>query len=78
MDTVLDLGRAYLITFGWAVVGAISMGVGVVIALKLFALATRSLDEWEEIRKGNLAVALILTGLIVAIGIVVATITRTQ
>lgn len=78
MEAFVELGRVYLITFGWAVGGSVSMGVGILIALKLFAVSTRRIDEWEEIKKGNMAMATILAALVVALGIVVASITRTQ
>jgi uncharacterized membrane protein YjfL (UPF0719 family) len=63
---------AYLITFGWAVVGSIAMGVGIIIALKLFDLSTRGVDEWELIRQGNLPMAIILASVILSLGIVVS------
>lgn len=76
MDNFWDILRAYLITFGWAVVGSISMGVGIIITLKLFALSTRGLNEWEEIKKNNTSVAIILAALILALGYVVASVTK--
>ena len=66
----------YAVTFGWAVVGSVSMGVGVFLALKIFTLATRGVDEWELIRQGNMAMAVILAALVIAIGLVVASVTR--
>ncbi len=36
---------AYLITIGWAMVGSISMAVGIIIALKLFDASTPRDDE---------------------------------
>jgi uncharacterized membrane protein YjfL (UPF0719 family) len=72
-----QLAIAYAVTFGWAVVGSISMGVGVFLALKIFTFATRGIDEWKLIREGNLPMGIILAALIVAIGIVVASVTRT-
>ncbi len=67
---------AYLITFGWAIVGSLSMAIGVFLALKLFTLATRGVDEWKLIKEGNVPMAIILAALILSIGIVVASITR--
>ena len=67
---------AYAVTFGWAVVGSVSMAVGVLLALKLFTLATRGVNEWELIRQGNVAMAIILAALILAIGYVVASVTK--
>ncbi len=72
-----QLGVAYAITFGWAIVGSVSMGVGVFLALKIFTLATRGIDEWKLIKEGNIPMAIILVALIIAIGLVVSSITRT-
>ena len=71
------LSIAYAITFGWAIVGSVSMGVGVFLALRIFTLATRGIDEWKLIKEGNIPMAIILAALIIAIGLVVSSITRT-
>ncbi|WP_145281666.1 DUF350 domain-containing protein [Rosistilla oblonga] len=63
--------EAYLITFGWAITGAISMGMAIIIAVRLFDLSTGSIDEWEELKKGNMAVAIVLSAVILAVGYVV-------
>lgn len=67
-----DLLRAYLITFGWAVVGSLAMGTGIIIAIKLFELSTRDVNEWELIKQGNIPMAIVLAAVIIALGIVVA------
>lgn len=67
-----DIFQAYAITFGWAIVGSLSMGIGIVITLKLFDLCTRGVDEWELVRQGNIPIAIILAAVILALGIVVA------
>ncbi len=67
-----DVLYAYLVTFGWAIVGSIGMGLGIVIALKLFALSTPKVDEWEQIKQGNMAMAVVLAAVIVSLGIVIA------
>ena len=67
---------AFAITFGWAIVGSISMAIGLFVALKIFTLATRGVDEWKLIREGNIAMAIILAAVILAVGYVVATITK--
>jgi uncharacterized membrane protein YjfL (UPF0719 family) len=69
---VPEIFTAYLITFGWALVGSISMGIGIIIALKLFDLSTRNVDEWELIKQGNIPMAIILASVIVALGMVVS------
>lgn len=75
MDPV-QLFTAYAITFGWAVVGSLSVAVGVLLALRVFTLATRGVDEWKLIKEGNMPMAVILAALILAIGYVVATVTK--
>ena len=71
-----QLLAAYAITFGWAIVGSLSMAVGVFLALKFFTWATRGVDEWALIKQGNMAMAVILAALILSLGIVVASVTR--
>jgi uncharacterized membrane protein YjfL (UPF0719 family) len=67
-----DIVTAYLITFGWAIVGSVSMGIGIIITLKLFDVSTRNVDEWELIKQGNMPMAIILASVIIALGIVVS------
>lgn len=62
----------YAVTVGWAIVGAISMGIGISAAVKIFGWSTRGIDEEEELRKGNVAVAIVLAAVIVGMAIVVA------
>ncbi len=66
-----EIFNAYLITFGWAIVGSISMGLGLIIAIKLFDLSTR-VDEWELIRQGNIPIAIVLAAIVIAVGMVIA------
>ncbi|HWP47330.1 MAG TPA: DUF350 domain-containing protein [Candidatus Limnocylindrales bacterium] len=60
----------YLIAIGWGIVGAVSMALGLGILLWVFNRVT-PIDEWEEIRKGNVSVAIILAAVILALGIAV-------
>jgi uncharacterized membrane protein YjfL (UPF0719 family) len=71
-SVVPPIFEAYAITFGWAVVGSISMGLGIIIALKMFCLSTRNVDEWELIKKGNMAMAVILAAVVISLGIVIS------
>ncbi|WP_419770303.1 MAG: DUF350 domain-containing protein [Candidatus Marinarcus sp.] len=66
----------YIITFGWAIVGSISMGIGIIITLKLFTIATVNIDEWKEIKDKNIAVAIIIASIILACAWVVSSIIR--
>ena len=63
--------EAYLITFGWAIIGAVSMAIGLVLAIKIFDLATTRLDEWEEIKNGNMAVAVVIGSVVLAVAYVI-------
>ena len=65
---------SYLITFGWAVVGSISMGVGIIITLKMFDISTRNVDEWQLIKEGNLPMGMIFSAIVIALGYVVGSI----
>ncbi len=56
----------------WAVAGGISLALVAPIAIKIFDWMTKDIDEVEELKKGNMAVGLILFGLILGISIVVA------
>ena len=71
-----DILKAYAITLGWALVGSIGMGVGIVIALKLFTMSTRDVDEWALIKSGNIPMGIILAAVVLSIGIVIASAIR--
>lgn len=67
-----EIFHAYLVTFGWAIVGSLSMGVGIIITLKLFTLTTREVDEWALVKAGNIPIAIILAAVVLSLGIVVS------
>ncbi len=73
---MVDILTAYLVTFGWAVVGSIAMGIGIIIAVKLFELSTNRVDEWELIKQNNTAMAIILAAVIISVGMVIASAVR--
>ena len=60
-------GRSLL----WAITAAIGFGLGVGISLKVFDWLSTDIDEWEEIKKGNMGVSLIYVSLIVMVGLIV-------
>jgi uncharacterized membrane protein YjfL (UPF0719 family) len=66
----------YLVTFGWAIVGSLSMAVGLLLCLKLFTWGTHEIDEWEEIKKGNIAVAIIVAAVVLSCAWVVSSVIR--
>jgi uncharacterized membrane protein YjfL (UPF0719 family) len=71
-DTAMsNIWMAYLTTFGWAMVGSVSMAIGIIISLKLFDLSTPNVDEWELIKNGNIPIAIIFAALILATAYVI-------
>ena len=54
----------------WAIVAAVSFALAMGLAIKVFDWMSKGIDEWEEIRKGNWSVAMILTAMILSIGLV--------
>ena len=61
----------YLRAVGWSVTAAVGFAFGVGIALKVFDWLSTDIDEWEEIKKGNMGVSLIFISLIVMVGLLV-------
>ena len=61
----------YLRAVGWAVAAAVGFAFGVGIALKVFDWLSTDIEEWEEIKKGNMGVSLIFISLIVMVGLLV-------
>ena len=53
----------YLRAVGWSVTAAVGFAFGVGIALKVFDYLSTDIDEWEEIKKGNIGVSLIFISL---------------
>ncbi len=56
---------------GWSITAAVGFAFGIGIALKVFDMLSTEIDEWEEIKKGNMGVALIFISLIVMVGLLV-------
>ena len=63
----LELGRA----FAWSLVSALAMGMSLGIVTKIFDAFTPGLNELEELRKGNVAVGIVLAAVILATGWVI-------
>jgi uncharacterized membrane protein YjfL (UPF0719 family) len=61
----------YLMTQGWAVVGAIAMAIALVLLVRVFTWLT-PIDEWAELRQGNIAVAIVVGAVVIAFALVVA------
>ena len=61
----------YLRAIGWALAASIGFSFGVAIAIFIFNKLSSDIDEWQEIKNGNIGVALIEIALIIMIGIIV-------
>ncbi|HPC36447.1 MAG TPA: DUF350 domain-containing protein [Candidatus Marinimicrobia bacterium] len=61
----------YVRALGWAIVAALGFSFGVGLAIKIFNWLSSDVNEWEEIKKGNLGVALIIISLILMVGLLV-------
>lgn len=73
---IAQLFSAYAITFGWALTGSVGVAVGIVLALKTFDWSTPKVDEWELIKSGNIPIAIILSSMILAVGLVISSAIR--
>ena len=62
----------YLMTLGWALTGAIAMAISLALALRLYNVLTPGLDEMEELKEGNMAVAIVMGAIVISMGFVVA------
>ncbi|EGQ7967790.1 DUF350 domain-containing protein [Vibrio cholerae] len=66
----------YIVTLGWAVVGSLSMGIGITLCLTIFHWTTRDFNEWQELKKGNIAVAIVTASVVLACAWVVSAVIR--
>lgn len=64
---IFELGRS----FAWALLSALAMGVSLGVVIKIFDIFTPGLNEVEELRKGNVAVGIVLGAVVVATGLVI-------
>ena len=66
----MELWLDYLKTFGWGIVGAITMAVSLWILLRVFTWLT-PIDEWEELKRGNLGIAILMAAVVIGFAIVI-------
>jgi len=57
-------------SLAWALVAAVSFAFAMGLAIKVFDWLSKDINEWEEIKKGNLGVALIFVAMILSVGLV--------
>jgi uncharacterized membrane protein YjfL (UPF0719 family) len=67
---MLYILEQYLITFGWAITGAVSMAIALSLLVKVFTWIT-PIDEWEEVKKNNIGVAIIIASIILGTALVI-------
>ncbi|MGQ9600174.1 MAG: DUF350 domain-containing protein [Anaerolineae bacterium] len=72
-----DVGRAFFVQALIAQTLQLAVGLVLVVitlgfALYLFSLLTRDIDELEELKKGNLAVASLLAGVALGVGLMMS------
>lgn len=60
----------YFITFGWALTGAISMAVSLGLLIKIFDWLS-PINEWEEIKNGNMSMAVVMAAIILGTALVI-------
>ena len=73
-DTGFDLVN-FLVNAGaallWSVVAAMIFSLVIIVAMRIFSALTPGVNEIEELRKGNVAVALVMFGFTLAVSAVV-------
>lgn len=55
----------------WSIVAAIGFGLAISIGLKILNVLTPGFNEWEELKRGNVAVAILWAAFTLAVAIVV-------
>jgi len=55
---------------GWVLSAAIGFSLGVGIALTMFDKMTPHINQWSEVKAGNLGASLIITSIIIMIGVI--------
>ena len=61
----------YLKLIGWGIVGIFTMVLSLWILLSVFTWLT-PVDEWDELKKGNLAIAIVMASVIIGFALVIA------
>ena len=61
----------YLKLIGWGAVGIVTMAFSLWILLSLFTWLT-PVDEWDELKKGNVAIAIVMAAVIIGFALVIS------
>ncbi|MET0500599.1 MAG: DUF350 domain-containing protein [Candidatus Binatia bacterium] len=67
----MDIIAEYLKLIGWGVVGILTMAISLWILLLVFTWLT-PVDEWDELKKGNLAIAIVMAAVIIGFALVIS------
>ena len=67
----MSIAIEYLKVIGCGLVGIFTMAVSLWILLLVFTWLT-PVDEWDELKKGNLAVAIVMAAVIIGFALVIA------
>ena len=65
----MEILGEYLKLIGWGIVGILTMVLSLWIVLLVFTWLT-PVDEWEELKKGNLAIAIVMAAVIISFALV--------
>ncbi len=65
-QTLYSMGKS----LAWSVVAAVSFAFAMGLSIKVFDWMSKDINEWEEIKKGNIGVALIFVAMILSVGLV--------
>jgi len=61
----------YLKALGWGAVGVLTMALSLWVLLLVFTWLT-PVDEWDELKKGNLAIAIVMGSVVIGFALVIA------
>lgn len=61
----------FIYMLGYGIVAALTMSIALGLLIKVWDWIT-PIEEWEELRKGNIAVAIVLAAVVLGFAIVVA------
>ncbi len=55
----------------WSIVASVAFGVAIAIGLKVFSALTPGINEWEEMKKANMAVAILWAAFVIGLAAIV-------
>lgn len=55
----------------WSIVASIGFAAAIAIGLKVFSVLTPGINEWEELKKGNISVAVLWAAFVLGVAAVV-------